>query len=108
MPCECIDEDTLLTLFRAVQYCEQVRSSADFWMRSLEFLFATDNTSVKFFCLSALEQFVAQRYRTASPVELAQLRDGLLTWMRDYVPATPHEDVAIKNKFSQVLIMVLW
>jgi len=96
------------TKVRAIQYCNQVKTASDGWLFCLEKFFKANKLEVKFFCLLTLQELVEHgRYNSLSVPEKELLKASLMRWLTEFLLSNGQsEDIAIKNKFAQVLVLV--
>lgn len=94
------------TLQGAQALLAQFKASGDAWKLCLQKAFSDCPMQVRFFCFLTLVDLLNHKHGELSAESRAALRQGLLTWLKDHLPAHPQEDTSVKNKFVQALVVM--
>jgi len=88
----------------AIEYTNKVKNAPDGWLFCLEKLFETKRVEVRFFCLICIQEAILHRFEALTIQQREILKKGFVRWINEYLPANS-VDVAIRNKFAQVLVI---
>lgn len=89
----------------AMNYVEQLKQRPDIWKLCMDKIFKSSSHHVLFWCFQTLATFFQKHIKQLTPHELTLIKQALPSWIRD-VCVKKKVPTHIKNKFSEVLVLV--
>eukprot|EP01132_Coremiostelium_polycephalum_P004280 gene4280-5354_t len=89
----------------ALAYTNQIKSSPVGWSYCLDRLNITTSIHVKFFCFHVFQDLILHKYEGLQVEEKNRLKTTLVNWLKTHL-VTYNEDLAIKNKYAQIVVLL--